>query len=391
LPTDASKAFFSYSRDDLEFALHLAKDLKNAGANIWMDKLDIRPGQFWERKVEEAVTTCPRMLVILSPSSVNSPNVMAEVSFAMDEKKEVIPVLYRDCKIPFRLRPFQYVDLRNEYSQGLEELLATLGAEQTHQHKLDSKQVLQKKEDRRAKSHTQAEERMWFQPQGPQLGQEAERKDTASKSRWGKFTLFMCGLLIGVSVLYWLGTQLSSSEPTRDTQKQQAQAQADNPPAINSQVAVPKISTPQRVDVSQLSSSEPTRGTQKQQAQAQADNPPAANSQVAVPKISTPQRVRVSQLFAQGLRIREVKPIYPPLARAASIEGRVVLHAVIGKDGSIEDLTLISGHPMLAPAAIDAVKQWKYRPYLLNGEPVEMDTEVLISFTLSRGLLDFSR
>lgn len=71
--------------EDLEFALRLAKDLKKAGASVWMDKLDIRPGQLWERKVEEALRTCPRMLVILSPSSVNSRNVMAEVSFAMDQ------------------------------------------------------------------------------------------------------------------------------------------------------------------------------------------------------------------------------------------------------------------------------------------------------------------
>jgi protein TonB len=63
----------------------------------------------------------------------------------------------------------------------------------------------------------------------------------------------------------------------------------------------------------------------------------------------------------------------------------VILHAVISKDGSITGLSLISGHPMLAPAAIDAVKQWKYKPYLLNGEPVEVDTEVQVVFTLAGG------
>jgi TPR repeat protein len=130
LPSDAPTAFFSYSRDDLEFALRLAKDLKKAGANVWMDKLDIRPGQLWERKVEDALGVSGRMLVILSPSAINSPNVMAEVAFALDEQKEVIPVLHRDCKIPFRLRPFQYVDFRTDYAQGLEELLNTVGAEQ---------------------------------------------------------------------------------------------------------------------------------------------------------------------------------------------------------------------------------------------------------------------
>ncbi|MGC2171002.1 MAG: TonB family protein [Candidatus Sulfotelmatobacter sp.] len=110
-----------------------------------------------------------------------------------------------------------------------------------------------------------------------------------------------------------------------------------------------------------------------------------SSTPVAVPKIATPQRIRVSQGVSQGLLIRRVQPVYPPLARQARIQGTVVLRAVIAKDGSIEDLTLVSGHPMLAPAAIDAVKQWRYKPYLLNGEPVEVDTEVLVNFTLSGG------
>jgi protein TonB len=110
-----------------------------------------------------------------------------------------------------------------------------------------------------------------------------------------------------------------------------------------------------------------------------------SSTPVAVPKVATPQRVRVSQGVSAGLLVRRVNPTYPPLARQARIQGQVILRAVISKDGSIEGLTLVSGHPMLAPAAIDAVKQWKYKPYLLNGEPVEVDTEVLVNFTLSGG------
>src|ERR1700734_4094510 len=110
-----------------------------------------------------------------------------------------------------------------------------------------------------------------------------------------------------------------------------------------------------------------------------------SSTPVAVPKVAAPQRVRVSQGVSAGLLVRRVNPPYPPLARQARISGQVVLHAVIAKDGSIENLTLVSGHPMLAPAAIEAVKQWKYRPYLLNGEPVEVDTEVLVNFTLAGG------
>jgi len=106
---------------------------------------------------------------------------------------------------------------------------------------------------------------------------------------------------------------------------------------------------------------------------------------VAVPKIATPQRVRVSSGVQSGLLIRKVNPTYPPLARQARIQGVVILQAQISKDGNIENLQLISGHPMLAPAAIEAVKQWKYKPYLLNGEPVEVETQVQVNFTLAGG------
>src|SRR3954453_19314841 len=110
-----------------------------------------------------------------------------------------------------------------------------------------------------------------------------------------------------------------------------------------------------------------------------------SSTPVAVPKAATPQRVRVSSGVQSGLLVRKVAPSYPPLARQARIQGTVVLQAQISKDGNIENLQLISGHPMLAPAAIEAVKQWKYRPYLLNGEPVEVETQVQVNFTLAGG------
>jgi len=102
-----------------------------------------------------------------------------------------------------------------------------------------------------------------------------------------------------------------------------------------------------------------------------------------LPKVAAPQRVRVSQGVSTGLLIRKVQPTYPPLAKAARIQGHVLLHAEISKEGTIQNLQLVSGHPMLAPAAIEAVKQWRYRPYLLNGEPVAVETEVDVNFSLT--------
>lgn len=92
----------------------------------------------------------------------------------------------------------------------------------------------------------------------------------------------------------------------------------------------------------------------------------------------------VSHLMEANL-IHRVQPEYPPLAKAARIQGEVVLRAVISKTGAIENLRVLSGHPMLVRAAVDAVQQWLYRPYVLNGEPVEVETQVTVKFVLSGG------
>jgi len=105
----------------------------------------------------------------------------------------------------------------------------------------------------------------------------------------------------------------------------------------------------------------------------------------AVPKFIpvTPQRVRISQGVTKGLLIHRVEPTYPPLARQARVQGEVILSAVIDRDGNIQNLQLVSGHPMLVPSAIAAVKQWHYKPYLLNGQPVEVETTITVIFSLS--------
>ena len=120
-------AFLSYARDDAEFVLRLAKDLRTGGAGVWIDQLDIAPGQRWDRAVEDALAKCLELVVVLSPAAVESTNVMDEVSLALEDGKTVVPIIHRQCKIPFRLRRLQYVDLSLNYSAGLDRLLETLG------------------------------------------------------------------------------------------------------------------------------------------------------------------------------------------------------------------------------------------------------------------------
>ena len=105
----------------------------------------------------------------------------------------------------------------------------------------------------------------------------------------------------------------------------------------------------------------------------------------AVPKFVpvVPQRIRISAGVTRGLLIKRVEPAYPPLAKSARVQGDVILSAIIDANGQITNLQLVSGHPMLVPAAITAVRQWRYKPYLLNGQPVEVETTITVIFTLT--------
>jgi protein TonB len=95
-------------------------------------------------------------------------------------------------------------------------------------------------------------------------------------------------------------------------------------------------------------------------------------------------RTRVGGAVQAAKLINKVQPMYPPLARQTRISGTVRLHAIIGKDGTVRELQVQSGHPLLVQSALDAVKQWRYQPTLLNGEPVEVDTEIDVIFSLAQ-------
>src|SRR6516164_6892886 len=106
--------------------------------------------------------------------------------------------------------------------------------------------------------------------------------------------------------------------------------------------------------------------------------PPSVHKNVQTP------RIPVGGILQAAKLIRQPKPVYPELARRVRIQGVVRLHALISKEGTIEDLKVVSGHPLLFPSALEAVKQWAYQPTLLNGEPVEVETDIDVNFTLSQ-------
>jgi periplasmic protein TonB len=112
--------------------------------------------------------------------------------------------------------------------------------------------------------------------------------------------------------------------------------------------------------------------------------PPIGGIRQIVPTLRPPmvRAVRTS-LMLEGNLIRRVEPVYPPMAKNARIQGSVVLSALIDKAGAIENLHALSGHPLLVPAALSAVSQWRYRPYILNSEPIEVETQITVNFVLS--------
>ena len=102
------------------------------------------------------------------------------------------------------------------------------------------------------------------------------------------------------------------------------------------------------------------------------------------PPKPTPTRITVGGNVQAAKLVNRVQPLYPPLARQTRISGTVKLHAIIGKNGAVEQLQVVSGHPLLVQSALDAVRQWRYQPTLLNGEPVEVDTEIDVIFSLAQ-------
>lgn len=126
MPGATEEIFFSYSRSDEALVLKIASALRQDGRRVWVDQLDIAKGSRWDDEVEKALKASSCLLAILSPAAVASQNVMDEVSYALGEKKKVIPILAKPCDVPFRLKRLQFVDFTGGYDKGYRELSAAL-------------------------------------------------------------------------------------------------------------------------------------------------------------------------------------------------------------------------------------------------------------------------
>jgi protein TonB len=197
----------------------------------------------------------------------------------------------------------------------------------------------------------------------------------------------------------------TSSAPAATTTKQQAAnsqiTQNSQPSAADNSVKLPKTPTKSQA---KMMGDQLNAPTQIEKQAAEVAPPPAsfdasgadglggsgANESALsghaqpVVKFVPPKPIAVSSGVATGLLIRSTPPVYPSIAKAARVGGTVALHAIISKSGTIKDLHVVSGPAMLQQAALDAVRSWRYRPYMLNNEPIEVDTSVNVVFSLDK-------
>jgi hypothetical protein len=193
---ESEKTFFSYARDDSEFVLKLAKDLRAAGVDVWLDQVDIPVGKNWDDEIQGALANAQAQIVVLSPSSVNSRNVMDEVSYALGKGKHVVPILLKDCKIPFRLERVQHINFTSSYDTGFNKLLKSLNLEKTKEPEMVTSIS---EEDKKQKLEREAE-----QKRKEQLKQETKLKpslDKAGSTKWVIGVALLIVVIVSIIVI----------------------------------------------------------------------------------------------------------------------------------------------------------------------------------------------
>jgi hypothetical protein len=266
----ARTAFFSYSREDSDFALHLARDLKAAGASVWIDQLDIEPGQEWDSAIEAALIQFPRMLLILSPAAVESRHVKNEISLALDENKTIIPVLYRDCTLPLLLRRIQYVDLKVDYSRGLTILIRTLAGEQRAAGGAETATTAQREERAPPEHHRLAA--------GKRSVRQPNSALVSMSYGWITAVVALCLILIATSIWYWRLSRSRERKP--ETQNQQAHVETSSAPLSGERASKGSISQHQEPEVPSVSRPTPAKSAAAEQ-RAEPLGGPASSKKIA--------------------------------------------------------------------------------------------------------------
>lgn len=199
--------FFSYSRSDSEFVLKLAKDLREAGENLWLDQLDIEAGSRWDASIQAALHAATRMIIVLSPDSVSSNNVMDEVSFALEAGKTVIPVMLIECEPPFRLRRLQRIDFTGDYQKALQKLLIAV------EPNAETSKV-ETRHDGVVQTTLQPERETSYSKTSQAASRTADMEnENASSSGNSKKLLWIGGVIVLIAISIWAVTRGDKNEP----------------------------------------------------------------------------------------------------------------------------------------------------------------------------------
>ena len=377
---DAPHTFLSYSREDSAFVVRLASDLRAKGAHVWLDQFDIPIGERWDNSIENALRGASRMIVVLSPTSVASPNVLDEVSFALEKGKTVLPVLSEACEIPFRLRRLQYVDFTSDYDGALHRLLAALGTVPRPENQTAMK----------TPPAPTAEEVPAVVPQQPPVvpssipGTDALPGSPRSSLRpTGPIVASAAAVVL---LLSWLifrssSTNHETSPPVKPetTTLRGTEGVVPIPPA-------PAAVNPEPTHPETIPDTSNKRADKPQTRQPKDDTVRARPASArATSSASGP--FHVGRDIKEPTKIKNVNPIYPPEAIHAHVTGVVIIEATIGRDGSVRGAKILRSIPLLDDAALDAVKQWQFTPSLLNGQPVEVIMTVTVNFTLQNNVM----
>ena len=374
---DSNTIFFSYSRKDAEtFAFKLANDLRVAGADVWIDQLDIAPGKNWDEEIEKALNESKYVLFIASEMSVSSQNVLNEIYYAVDENKTVIPIRIHDCAIPFRIRRFQYIDFTGDYDTAFNRLVKYLELQVRNQ-------ASQQKQEEIAKPALETNEQVPLRNKvheegNPKSLQEAvEEKRPRKKNR---VVLAIVSVAIAALIVFVIVKAGDSSDKL-----------ASEPDSADSTMLVDSTQQPSNdtvwIDSNKDSVAVTNNVPNDGSSVAEDNNPaPAADPELESRRPEVEARYPGTTRAAWTTYVNETMN-YPEQARQDNIEGTVIVRFVVDEEGNVNEVTAVGG-PMgggLRREAVRIVKssgQWV--PAVHNGQKVRSYKRIGVPFKLDR-------
>lgn len=416
--------FISYRREDS--AGHAGRLYDQLSAHFGKDKTfidvdTIQPGEDFIEAIEGKVGACDALVALIGGNwltckdedgkrRLDNPDdfVQIEVSAALKRNVRVVPVLLDGARMPRRedlpesLVPLtrrnalelSYSRFHQDVQRLIDALEKVIGAADQTRKEAEAQRLVTEQAAKAAAEEQQRHRLVLQQSEAP----EPERKryeappipisvPAASGSQLLRPALAVIALLV-VGLAYWiLKPNAGSNSDRHDVVVPQHFKKADTRP-VPSRDTPPQEEKP--VPLAQtLTDGGDLRPTSDRNFKPAL--PRRATQTIHVDSSEKPsspssprQRIRVGGNVQAANLVHQIAPVYPPLAKQARIQGTVRFTAVIGKDGTIQNLELVTGHPLLVPAAQTAVKQWLYKPTRINGEPVEVVTQIDVNFTLSQ-------